>query len=87
MTTEQNTNIYQEYADMMAREKGDYFNTAEFGEKLAQSLVWEWTDKLASYDQTLLKRALAELKSRQEWQDAEADDIRPGTYVNMSLNK
>lgn len=80
MTPKQNDNLYQEYADMMARENGDYFNTAEFARKLSNSPVWEWTDKLAEFEQTLLKRALDELKNCQEWQDAEADDIRHSAY-------
>lgn len=80
MLTKQNDNLYQEYADMMARENGDYFNTAEFAQKLSNSPVWEWTDKLANYNQILLNHALSILKTRKEWQDAEADDIRHSAY-------
>lgn len=68
--------LYQEYADMMALENGDYYNTEEFGKQLAKSPVWKTMDKLAAYEEKLLKRALKELKTKQEWRDLEADNIR-----------
>ena len=69
--------LYQEYADMMAEENGDYYNTEAFAKHLANSPVWETVDKLAGYEEKLLQRALQEIKTKKEWQDLEAEDMRP----------
>ncbi len=68
---------YQEYADMIAEENGDYYNTESFARHLANSPVWGTVDKLSGYEEKLLKRALQELRTKKEWQDLEADDMRP----------
>lgn len=78
---------YKEYADMMAAENGDYYNTEEFGKKLANSPVFKIIDKMEGYEEKLLKRALRELRDKKEWQDLEADDIRvkaTGIMTQMS---
>lgn len=67
---------YQEYADEIAIEHGDYYNTERFRKHLENSPVFEIVDKLSEYEDKLLKRALEELKSKKEWQDLEADDMR-----------
>lgn len=69
-------NIYQEYADEIAIEHGDYYNTETFRKHLENSPVFEIVDKLSEYEEKLLNRALEELKTKKEWQDLEADDIR-----------
>lgn len=74
--TNNKQDLYKEYADMMAAENGDYYNTEEFGKKLANSPVFKIIDKLEGYEEKLLNRALKELKTKKEWQDLEADDIR-----------
>lgn len=56
--------LYQEYADMMAEENGDYYNTEAFAKHLANSPVWETVDKLAEYKEKLLQRALQEIKTK-----------------------
>lgn len=76
--------IYKEYADMMATENGDYYNTEDFGKKLVNSPVFKTIDKLAGYEEKLLRRALKELKTKKEWQDLEADDIRVKTSCIMT---
>jgi len=68
--------MYQEYADEIAIEHGDYYNTEKFRKHLANSPVFEIVDKLSEYEEKLLKRALEELKTKKEWQDLEADDMR-----------
>lgn len=72
--------FHQEHAAMCATGSTDYYNTEDFRKHLENSPVWKWTDKLAQYEQKLLERALKELKTKKEWQDAEANDIRPNTY-------
>lgn len=57
---------YQEYADMIAEENGDYYNTESFARHLANSPVWETVDKLSGYEEKLLKRALQELRTKKE---------------------
>ncbi|MCM1294197.1 MAG: hypothetical protein NC311_01385 [Muribaculaceae bacterium] len=73
-------NQYREYADQRAIENGDFYNTSAFERHLARSPVFEPIDQLKEYELRLLNRALGELKTRPEWQDAEADDIRPRAY-------
>lgn len=68
--------LYQEYADQCAMENGDLYSNDTFRKHLAQSPVWESVDRLKSYNERLLAQALKELKSKQEWRDLEADDIR-----------
>lgn len=68
--------LYQEYADQCAMENGDLYSNDTFRKHLAQSPVWESVDRLKSYNERLLTQALKELKSKQEWRDLEADDIR-----------
>ncbi len=68
--------LYQEYADQCAVENGDPYSSDAFGKRLAQSPVWKNVDRLKSYNEQLLAKALKELKSKQEWRDLEADDIR-----------
>lgn len=71
--------LYQEYADQCAMENGDLYSSDTFREHLAQSPVWKSIDRLKSYNERLLAKALKELKSKKEWQDLEADDIRHKT--------
>lgn len=81
---------YTEYANMMAKENGDYYNTKAFQQHLANSPVFETIDKLSAYEEILLKRALKELKNKREWQDLEADDIRTkatGFITQMSASE
>lgn len=73
-------NQYREYADQRAIENGDFYNTSAFERHLARSPVFESIDQLKQYNFRLLKRALDELKTRPEWQNAEAYDIRPTAY-------
>lgn len=82
-----NYDAYNEYADMMAAEKGDYYNTTAFKEHLLNCPVWEILDKLTGYEEKLLNRALKELRDKKEWQDLEADDMRTkatGVMTQMS---
>ena len=68
--------LYQEYADQCAMENGDLYSSDTFGQHLAQSPVWKSIDRLKSYKERLVAKALEELKSKQEWRDMEANDIR-----------
>ena len=56
--------MYQEYADEIAIEHGDYYNTERFRKHLENSPVFEIVDKLSEYEDKLLKQALEELKTR-----------------------
>lgn len=83
MNTQDQNELYQEYADQCAVENGDLYNTSAFERLLAHSPVFEPLDKLKHYEQRILAHALADLKNRQEWRDLEADDIRHNTTLGM----
>lgn len=65
--------LYQEYADCMAVENGDYYNTECFRKILEKSPIFTLIDRLAGYENQILNRAMKELKHRQDWQNLEAE--------------
>lgn len=67
--------LYQEYADYMAVENGDYYNTERFRKILENSPIFPLVDRLAGYEDKILNRAMKELKNCQEWQALEAEYI------------
>lgn len=75
--------IYQEYADQCAIENGDLYNTEEFRKILSKAPFFEATDKLLAYEKRIVERALKNLRSKKEWQDLEAEDVRHGTKAGM----
>ena len=83
MNTQDQNELYQEYADQCAVENGDLYNTSAFERLLKRSPIFEPIDKLKQYEQRILAHALVDLKHRQEWRDLEADDIRHNTAPGM----
>lgn len=79
MQIDEQNEIYQEYADAEAERNGDLYGTEKFRKILAASPVFHFTDPLADYEKRLLERALAELRTSEEWRALEAEDIRWGS--------
>lgn len=66
--------LYREYADTIAEENGDLYGTERFRKLLSASSVFEVVDKLKSYEEALLKRAMKEVRSSKEWKALEVED-------------